>query len=80
MIRFHLFLFAIVTETLAGLVGKAIEIDEFSGFNVKGMCSVEILQFAADTLLVEEGTWKHVWSLKSILRGFKIVSGLGVNF
>ncbi|XP_058775530.1 uncharacterized protein LOC131649789 [Vicia villosa] len=74
------FSIVIVAEALAGLVGKTIEIDEFSGFNVKKRCSVENLQFAADTLLVGEGTWKHVWSLKSILRGFEIVSGLDVNF
>lgn len=33
----------------------------------------DIRQFINDTLLVEDGTWKHDWALKSILRGFEIV-------
>ncbi|CAI8592501.1 unnamed protein product [Vicia faba] len=31
-------------------------------------------------VLVAEGNWKQVWALKAVLRGFKVVSGLGVNF
>lgn len=47
---------------------------------MEGKCDVGILQFADDTLLVGKGDWKHVWALKAILRGFEVVSGLGVSF
>src|SRR4051812_8921795 len=44
------------------------------------ICRVDILQFTDDTILVGEGSWKHVWAIKTILRGFEIVSGLGINY
>ncbi|XP_058751776.1 uncharacterized protein LOC131624873 [Vicia villosa] len=74
------FLFVIIVEGLAGLVRKALEIGEFNGFNIHDSCNVEILQFADDTLLIGERSWKNVWSIKEILRGFKLASSLGVNF
>ncbi|XP_058769914.1 uncharacterized protein LOC131643649 [Vicia villosa] len=74
------FLFLIVAEGISSLVKKASVIDQFSSFSMEGKCVVEILQFADDTLLVRVGSWKHVWALKAVLRGFEVVSGLGVNF
>ncbi|XP_058780282.1 uncharacterized mitochondrial protein AtMg01250-like [Vicia villosa] len=74
------FLFVIVTEALAVLVRKASEIGDFSVFQVKEACSVDLLQFADDALLIGNGGWQHVWSLKTIHRGFELISGLGVNF
>lgn len=50
------------------------------GFNVKRACCVDILQFADDTLLVGESSWKQVWAIKAILKGFEIVSGLGIYY
>ena len=38
------------------------------------------LQFADDTILVGEGNWDNLWTIKTILRSFEIVSGLKVNF
>ncbi|XP_058785025.1 uncharacterized protein LOC131659931 [Vicia villosa] len=51
------FLFVIVVEGLKGLVSKAVDIGEYVGFNIRRACSVDILQFADDTLLIgsEEG-------------------------
>ncbi|XP_058732778.1 uncharacterized protein LOC131604350 [Vicia villosa] len=74
------FLFVLVAEALARLVRKSIEIGEFENFVIKRSCGVDILQFADDTLLVGEGTWKHVKALKIVLRAFELVSGLGINF
>ncbi|XP_058780367.1 uncharacterized protein LOC131654005 [Vicia villosa] len=65
------FLFVIVTEALAVLVRKVSEIGDFSVFQVKEACSVDLLQFADDTLLIGNGGWQHVW--------FKTVSFLNNN-
>ncbi|XP_058775751.1 uncharacterized protein LOC131650025 [Vicia villosa] len=74
------FLYVIAAEGLSGLVRRSMALGEFASFKIRGDCSVDILQFADDTLLVGEGSWKHVWAIKAILRAFEIVSGLGINF
>ncbi|PNX65997.1 ribonuclease H [Trifolium pratense] len=38
------------------------------------------LQFADDTVIVGEGNWDNLWSIKTVLRSFELVSGLKVNF
>ncbi|XP_058733771.1 uncharacterized protein LOC131605433 [Vicia villosa] len=53
---------------------------EFKLFMVGDNCKVDILQFPDDTLFIGVGIWRQVRALKSVLRGFKMVSGLGVNF
>ncbi|XP_058765377.1 uncharacterized protein LOC131638848 [Vicia villosa] len=63
-----------------GMVRKAIEVHELTAFNIEGRCEVSILQFADDTLLIGNGDWQQVRSLKALLRGFELISGLGVNF
>lgn len=55
------FLFVIVAEELKLLVNKVVENKDFVGCNVKGKCFVDVLQFADDTLLVGDGSWKHLW-------------------
>lgn len=44
--------------------------------------SIHFLYFdrPIDTILIGEGTWKNLWSIKIILRSFEIVSELKVNF
>ncbi|XP_058784149.1 uncharacterized protein LOC131658919 [Vicia villosa] len=74
------FLFVIVAEGLKGLVSKAMMVGEFVAFYTRRACSVDILQFDDDTLLLGEGSWKQVWVIKAILRGFEIVAGLGINY
>lgn len=69
-----------MTKALTGLVKKAVEIGVFTGFKISSNLSYDILQFLDDTLLICEGTWQNLWSVKPILRGFELVSGLGVNF
>ncbi|XP_058763137.1 uncharacterized mitochondrial protein AtMg01250-like [Vicia villosa] len=46
------FLFVLVVEGLSGFVKKASELDNFLGIQVEGVCKVDILQYADDTLLV----------------------------
>ncbi|XP_058742700.1 uncharacterized protein LOC131615246 [Vicia villosa] len=52
---------------LAGLVRKSVENSEFKGLDIKGECEVDILQFADDTLLVGEGSYRHVLAIKEVL-------------
>ncbi|MCI81328.1 LINE-1 reverse transcriptase like, partial [Trifolium medium] len=42
--------------------------------------SVTHLQYADDTLFLGEATVANLWTIKSILRGFELASGLKVNF
>ncbi|XP_058725633.1 uncharacterized protein LOC131596916 [Vicia villosa] len=74
------FLVVIVAEGLKFLVNKAVESGDFVGCYMKGKCFADVLQFADDTLLVGNKSWKHLWAIKSVLRGFELVSGLGINF
>ncbi|XP_058786925.1 uncharacterized protein LOC131661401 [Vicia villosa] len=74
------FLFVIVAEGLKALMGKAVENGDFVGFNMNGRCEIDILQFVDDTLLIGDGSWNHIWAIKSVLRGFEMVSGLRINF
>ncbi|XP_058784431.1 uncharacterized protein LOC131659235 [Vicia villosa] len=75
-----LFLFVLVAEGLTGLVKQSIHVGELQKFTLSDSCSVDILQFADDTLIMGEGNRKHVRALKAVLRAFEIVSGLGINF
>src|SRR3954465_9136575 len=74
------FLFVIMAEGLAGLVRKSIEVGDFQSFHINGSCSVDMLQFADDTLIVGESNWNHVWAIRAVLRGFELVSGLEINY
>ncbi|XP_058759607.1 uncharacterized protein LOC131660095 [Vicia villosa] len=63
------------------MVSKSVENGDYEGFNINGKCFVNILQFADDTLMVRNGSWKHIWAIKAVLmRGFELVVGLGINF
>jgi hypothetical protein len=74
-------LFLLVAEGLGGLMKKAGDLNKFRGFQIgsSGM-TVSHLQYADDTLCIEEASISNLWSLKAILRGFEMVSGLKVNF
>lgn len=39
----------------------------------------DTLQFANDTIFLGECNWTNLWSVKVILKGFKLVSNLRVN-
>src|SRR3954465_9695010 len=62
------FLFVLVTEGLVGLVKKSSKIGEFKGIAFNGVCEVDLLQFADDTLMMGECSWRQVWAIKAILR------------
>ncbi|GAU47144.1 hypothetical protein TSUD_379210 [Trifolium subterraneum] len=74
------FLFLIAAEGLTGLVKRAVSNGSFHGFKVSDNIQFQILQFADDTVLVGEGSWENVWTIKTILRGFELVFGMRINF
>jgi hypothetical protein len=74
------FLFLIVAEGLTGLMGKAVDNGVFNGYKVGNNLLFHTLQFADDTIIMGEGNWQNLWTIKTVLRSFEIVSGLKVNF
>jgi len=75
------FLFTVVAEGLAGLVRQASKINILSGLKIGSKkVYVTFLQYADDTLFFCEESWSNVVSMKAILRGFEIASGLKINF
>lgn len=69
-----------VTKVVVGLISKATAIGDFYGFQVLEGKPIEVLRFADDTFLLYECDLKKLWSIKAILKGFELVSGLGINF
>ncbi|XP_058768582.1 uncharacterized protein LOC131642338 [Vicia villosa] len=74
------FLFVIIAEGLKVLVNIAVENGDFAGFSCKGGTFIDVLQFADDMILVGNGSWSHLWAIKSVLRAFELIPGLGINF
>ncbi|XP_058776310.1 uncharacterized protein LOC131650623 [Vicia villosa] len=59
---------------------KAIINGDFRGFKINEEENVNMLQFADDMVTLAEGDTTNLWSMKVILRGFEMMSGLRVNF
>ncbi|XP_045821935.1 uncharacterized protein LOC123914805 [Trifolium pratense] len=74
------FLFLIVVEGLASMMKKAVDVGRFRGFKVNDSLHFQLLQFVEDTIIMREGRWENFWTIKSMLRGFELVSGLKINF
>jgi hypothetical protein len=75
------FLFLLVAEGFAGLMRSAVEKNLFKGFGVgRDGLVVSHLQYADDTLCLGDASMDNLWTLKAILRGFELTSGLKVNF
>ncbi|MCI51570.1 LINE-1 reverse transcriptase like, partial [Trifolium medium] len=56
---------------------KAVEIERFKPFRVGSSgVPVSLLQYADDTLCIGEASVDNLWTLKSVLRGFELASGL----
>ncbi|MCH90045.1 retrovirus-related pol polyprotein LINE-1 [Trifolium medium] len=60
---------------------KVVELNLFQGFFIgRDPVVISPLQYADDTLYIGEATVENLWTLKAILRGFELVSGLKFNF
>jgi hypothetical protein len=74
-------LFLLVAEGLGAIMRKAVAVERFKPFLVgRGQLPISILQYADDTLCIGEASVGNLWTLKAILRGFELASGLKVNF
>lgn len=75
------FLFLLVAEGFSGLMRNAVDRNLFEGFPLgDGGLVISHLQYADDTLCIGKPTVENLWAMKSILRGFEMVSGLKINF
>ncbi|XP_050896042.1 uncharacterized protein LOC127102743 [Lathyrus oleraceus] len=68
-----------VVEGLPRLVSNATSLGDFKGFRCSDNVSVKLLRFADNTVLVGDGSWHNLWSIKAFLRGFEFSSGMQVN-
>jgi len=60
---------------------NAVSRNLFKGFKIKNdEIGVSHLQYADDTLCIREPSVGNLWTLKALLRGFEMASGLKVNF
>ncbi|XP_058741002.1 uncharacterized protein LOC131613339 [Vicia villosa] len=73
-------LYVIVAECLKWLINKEVENGIYAWCSVYGKGFIDVLQFAEDTLMVEDGSWNHLWAIKWVLTSFHLISGLGINF
>lgn len=39
----------------------------------------ELLQFVDDTVIIGDGSWDNLWTIKAVLRGFELALGLYAN-
>ncbi|KAK2415745.1 hypothetical protein QL285_038202 [Trifolium repens] len=75
------FLFLIVAEGLSGVMRNAVDVGLFKGFSVgREPLDISLLQYADDTLCIGDASVENLWTLKAILGGFEMASGLKVNF
>ncbi|GAU34029.1 hypothetical protein TSUD_16170 [Trifolium subterraneum] len=75
------FLFLIVAEGFSGAMQRVYTLNLFKGFSIgRNPVVISHLQYADDTLCIGEVSVDNLWTLKAILRGFELASGLKVNF
>ena len=76
-----LLLFNMVAEALSGMMSQAIEKGLFRGFLCgKNKVEISLLQYADDTIFFGEALMENVRAIKAMLKIFKLVSGLKINF
>ncbi|CAK8533179.1 unnamed protein product [Lathyrus sativus] len=76
---FPLFLFTIVVEGLTILVRRAVCASSFKEFKFDNGAAHSLLQYVDDTIFIGDGSWSNLWSMKSILVGFELISSLKIN-
>ncbi|MCH83420.1 LINE-1 reverse transcriptase like, partial [Trifolium medium] len=71
------FLFLLVAKGFGGVMRRAGELNLFKGFKIQNDGPIiSHLQYADDTLCIGEASVDNLWTLKAILRGFELASGL----
>jgi hypothetical protein len=51
---------------------RAMEGGHFTGYEVCNNLMFHTLQSADDTIIVGEGNWKNLWTIKTVLRSFSV--------
>jgi len=75
------FLFLVVAEGLTGIVRQSLKARLLTCLKFgRDETELSILQFADDTVFLCEDSYPNVVTLKAILRGFEVASGLKINF
>ncbi|GAU26295.1 hypothetical protein TSUD_55930 [Trifolium subterraneum] len=74
------FLFLLVAEGLIRMMRKAVDNGSFTGYKINNDLHFHTLQFADDTVIVGDGNSDNLWTLKTVLRSFELVSGLKIKF
>lgn len=69
-----------MVEGLSALVGKAVEVRNFQSYLMHDNLHISRMQFADDTIVIRKTAWDNLWSIKTIIRSFELVSRLKVNF
>lgn len=62
------------------MLHKVVEIGKFEGYHVSKDMDVRLSQFTDDTMILGNGSWNNLWSIKAILENFEVVSRFKVNF
>lgn len=78
--RIYRFLFILVVEGVAGLMGNVCASHCFQHFILSDQLQFNFLQFIDDTVIIEQPSWKNIWSIKALLRGLELSSGFSINF
>jgi len=75
-------LFLLAAEGFHVMMDSLITNNLFSGYKVcsDGSLSISHLQFADDTLILEERSWASVRAMRAVLHLFALMSGLKVHF
>jgi hypothetical protein len=75
------FLLRLVAEGFSGLMRNAVNRNLFRGLEVgRNDLVISHLQYVNDTLCIGKASVENLWTLKALLRGLEMVSGLKINF
>jgi len=75
------FLFLVVAKGLSSLMREANATNSLRGYEVgREKCVISLLQYVDDTIFVGEANARNVFTIKVILRMFKLASDLKVYF
>lgn len=66
------FLFTIVAEGFASMTRKSVSNGFYNSFQLSNEVEYNLLQFADDTILFGDGSWKNIWTIKALMRGFEM--------
>ncbi|GAU29496.1 hypothetical protein TSUD_360410 [Trifolium subterraneum] len=68
-------------DGFSGVMRRTVDLNLFKGFSLgRNPIAISHLQYAYDTLCIGEVSVENLWTIKAILRGFELASGLKVNF